>query len=230
MYDVITIDREYGSGAVTIAKELAGRLGWRLWDELLSNEIATDLNCDSQTVEKRAETRDPLYYRLFKGFMQGSFEGALNTPKLDAADADCIRDAAERVVLRAAKSGKCIIVGRGSAYYLRDWPNVFHVFVYAPFNEKLRRLCAEGKSESEAIRLADTVDRDRAAFIRQYFGKTWPDRYLFQLMVNSTIGEEAAVQTILNAAAAISGPSAVPTGAGASAHAAEAASAVSQSI
>jgi hypothetical protein len=59
-----------------------------------------------------------------------------------------------------------------------------------------------GKSEEEAIQLAETVDRDRAAFIKQYFDVEWPARHFFHLMVNSTIGDEAAVETILNGIAA----------------------------
>ena len=46
------------------------------------------------------------------------------------------------------------------------------------------------------------MDRDRAAFIKQYFGVEWPARHFFHLMVNSTIGEEAAVTTILDGVAA----------------------------
>jgi cytidylate kinase len=74
---------------------------------------------------------------------------------------------------------------------------VFQVLVYAPFEEKIRRLEADGKSQHEALPAAETVDRERAAFIKQYFGVDWPDRYRFHLMINSTIGEETAVETIL---------------------------------
>jgi hypothetical protein len=62
----------------------------------------------------------------------------------------------------------------------------------------VRRLQAGGKSETDAVHLAETVDRDRAAFIKQYFGVEWPDRHRFHLMINSTIGEELAAETILN--------------------------------
>jgi len=54
-------------------------------------------------------------------------------------------------------------------------------------------------NEREAAHLAETVDRDRAAFIAQYFKVEWPDRHRFHLMVNSAIGEAAAVDTILGA-------------------------------
>jgi len=199
MIRVLTIEREYGSGGAVIANRLAEKLGWKLWDQLMTDEIARQMDCESRTVEQHGERRDPLYYRLFKAFMRGSFEGSLNAPRLKMVDAECIREVAERVVRTAAKEGNCVIVGRGSAYYLRDSPDAFHVFVYAPFEEKVNRLRAMGKTEAEAIELAETVDRDRAAFIKQYFGVEWPARHFFHLMINSTIGDEAAVQTILHA-------------------------------
>jgi cytidylate kinase len=202
MIRVLTIEREYGSGGADIARKLAGRLGWKLWDQLMTDEIARQMDCDSRAVEQHEERRDPLYYRLFKAFMRGSFEGSLNAPRMKIVDAECIREVAERVVRAAAKDGNSIIVGRGSAYYLRDRPDAFHVFVYAPFEEKVNRLRAMGKKEEEAIELAETVDRDRAAFIKQYFDVAWPARHFFHLMINSTIGDEAVVQTIIDAVAA----------------------------
>jgi cytidylate kinase len=133
--------------------------------------------------------------------MRGSYEGSLNAPKLKIVDADCIREVAEKVVKGAAEEGNCVIVGRGSAYYLESRPDAFHVFIYAPFESKVRRLQAEGNSENDAAQLADNVDRDRADFIKQYFGVEWPDRHRFHLMINSTLGEEWAVETILNGVA-----------------------------
>jgi len=202
MIRVVTIEREYGSGGAEIAEKLAGRLGWKLWDHLLTDEVARLMDCECVAVEQHEERRDPLYYRLFKAFMRGSYEGSLNAHRLKLVDADCIRDVAERVVLTAAKEGHSVIVGRGSAYYLKNRPDAFHVFVYAPFEEKVRRLRQRGKNNEDAMHLAETVDRDRAAFIKQYFGVEWPDRHFFHLMINSTIGDEAVVQTIVDGVSA----------------------------
>ena len=109
----------------------------------------------------------------------------------------------EQVVRKTAAEGNAVIVDRGSAYYLKDEPECFHLFIYAPFEEKVRRLQQSGKSEEEATQLVQTVDRDRADFIRQSFGIQFPARHFFHLMVNSTIGEAAAVQTVLDALAAV---------------------------
>jgi cytidylate kinase len=203
MINVLTIEREYGSGAAEIAQKLADRLGWKLWDQLLTDEIARHLECDRVHIEQHGERRDPLYYRLFKSFLRGSFEGSLATPQMKMADAEGIRRVAEKMVQAAAAEGNCVIVGRGSAYYLRDRPDSFHIFVYAPFEERVRRLQKEGKSEQDAIQLASTVDQDRAAFIKQYFGIEWPARQFFHLMVNSMMGDAAVVQTVLDGLAAI---------------------------
>ena len=201
MINVITIDREYGSGAAGIASKLAQRLGWKLWDELLTIEIARIMGCDCPTVEEREERRDALHYRLFKAFMRGSFEGTLNAQRVKMVDADCIREASEKVVLEAAKQGNCVIVGRGSAYYLQSNRAAFHVFVYAPLEEKVQRLRSVGKSEDEAYLLAETVDQDRAAYIKQYFKVEWPARHIYHLMINSSLGDEAVVDTILDSVA-----------------------------
>jgi cytidylate kinase len=198
MIRIVTIEREYGSGGGDIARKVAKRLAWTLYDQLLTNEIARLMECDCRVVEEREEKRDPVFYRLLKAFMKGSHEGSQNAPRLKMVDADCIREATETVVTQAAERGQCVIVGRGSAYYLQGRRDAFHVFIYAPLGEKVRRLQAEGKGEKEALQLAETVDRDRAAFIAQYFKVEWPDRHRFQLMINSAIGEESVVETILN--------------------------------
>jgi len=198
MIKIITIDREYGSGAADIAGKLAARLHWKLWDELLTIEIARMMGCDCPTVEEREERRDALHYRLFKAFVRGSFEGTLNAQRAKFVDADCIREAAEKVVRQAAQEGNCVIVGRGSAYYLQSNSSAFHVFIYASFEQKVRRLQRMGKSEDEAYLLADTVDQDRAAYIKQYFDLEWPTRSLYHVMINSALGEDTVVDVILN--------------------------------
>jgi cytidylate kinase len=197
MINVVTIDREYRSGGSDIAHKLGARLGWKVWDEQLTLEIARRMECECSAVEMREERRDPLYYRLLKAFFRGSAEGVQNVGILKMVDADCVREISERVVIAAATEGRSVIVGRGSAYYLHRRPDAFHVFIYASVEEKIRRMERAGETRSGAIELLETVDRDRAAFIKQYFGREWPDRHLFQLMINSAIGDHAVVETIL---------------------------------
>ena len=199
MVRIITIEREYGSGGGVIAEKLAARLGWKLWDQLLTLEIARRMDCDCRAVEEREERADPGYYRLLRSFMRGSFEGSLNAPRLTMLDTDCVREVVKKLVPEIAAQGNCVIVGRGSAYYLCSHRDAFHVFIYAPFEERVRRLQATGKTQSEAEELAETVDRERSHFIKKYFDVEWPARQCFHLMVNSAMGDDVAVEIILDA-------------------------------
>jgi cytidylate kinase len=198
MIKIITIEREYGCGGGEIAQLLAKRLGWKLWDQLLTEEIARLANCPRTLVEVREERTDPLYYRLFKSFLRGSYEGSINAPKLNLIDSESIVRITRRVVEQAATRGDCVIVGRGSQQFLKDRPDTLRVFLYAPPQDKVRRLLARGKSEHEAEELVATVDRERAAFIQKYFNVEWPDRPIYHAMINTTIGDEATVRMILN--------------------------------
>jgi cytidylate kinase len=198
MVRIITIDREYGSGAAQIARLLADRLGWQLWDQRLTTEIARLAQCDQAQVAEREERMDPLYYRLLKSFLRGSFEGNLNLHRLQLLDTDVIFRLTERIVHAAADEGNCVLVGRGSAFFLEHRKDAFHVFVYAPAEERVRRLVKSGIGRAEAVHLVETVDQERADFIKKYFGKEWPCRRLYNLMVNSKIGDESVVETILN--------------------------------
>ncbi len=197
MIKIITVEREYGSGGGEVAQLLSERLGWKLWDDLLTEEIARLANCPKAVVEVREERNDPLYYRLFKSFLRGSYEGSINAYKLKLVDSETILKMTERVVRHAAGKGNCVIVGRGSQHFLEDNPETLRVFLYAAREDKIRRIMAGGKTESEAQELVDTVDRDRIDFIQRYFDVEWPTRSLYHVMLNTSVGEEVVVQTIL---------------------------------
>lgn len=198
MINIITIEREYGCGGGEIAQKVAARLDWKLWDQRLTEEIARLAHCPKAVVELREERRDPLYYRLFKSFMRGSYEGSINAPNLNLVDSETILKITKRVVEHAAERGNCVIVGRGSQQFLKSRSDTLRVFLYAPRGDKVRRLLTRGKTEREAEDLVDTVDRERADFIQKYFSVEWPDRAIYHTMMNTTAGDEAIVRMILD--------------------------------
>jgi cytidylate kinase len=198
MIKVITIEREYGSGAATIAAAIANRLGWKLWDQEITEEIARRLKCKKEMVQQHEERCDSMFYRLMKAFMRGSFEPRVDTADLELLDAEHLAILFEKVVNEIAAKGNCVIIGRGSNWFLRHRDDCFHAFLYAPYEEKLRRVLAQGESEKDARDLLETVDRERAAFIRKYYGKDWPDRSLYNVMMNTIVGDETAIESLLN--------------------------------
>lgn len=197
MIRIITVEREYGSGAARIAEKLATRLGWKLWDQRLTREIARLAHCAQSAVEKREERRDPLYYRLLKSFAQGSYEGSSTSVPVDALDADAIVRISLRVVEQAAAAGECVLVGRGSQHFLRARADTLRFFLYASREGKIRRLVSEGNTEDEAATLVKRIDRERAAFIKRYFHAEWPNRSIYHAMINTDSGDETVMQAIL---------------------------------
>lgn len=198
MINIITIEREYGCGGGDIARLVADHLGWKLWDQNLTEEIARLANCPKAVVETREEKNDPLYYRLFKSFMRGSYEGAINAPKLNLVDSETILKITRRVVEHAAEQGNCVIVGRGSQQFLKTRPDTLRIFLYAPREDKIRRLLGRGKTEKEAEELVDTVDHERADYIQKYFNVEWPARVIYHAMMNTAIGDECTANMILS--------------------------------
>jgi hypothetical protein len=198
MVHFITIEREFGCGASEIASLVAGRLGWNLWDERLTQELARLTNSTPQAVEQREWRTDPVVYRLFRDFLRGGFEGGLPpTNRLHLLDARRIADVSERAVKTAVSSGPSVIVGRGSQFFLRHRTDVFRVFLYASRDCKIRRLISAGATQAKAIEQVDTTDKARAAFLRQYLGLKWPSPHLYHAMFNTEMGESGAATMLV---------------------------------
>jgi cytidylate kinase len=200
---ILTVEREYGSGGANIAEQLAARLGWKLWDTQLTEEIARVANVDPKAALRCDERRDSLLYRLFKVYARGSYERSLPLGESRVFDTDRMVELLHQVIENVASRGNCVIVGRGSAYILRTRPEAFHVFVYAPADEKIRRIMSLGKTEAEAKKLVEEVDAERAEFIQHYFGAQWPARWLYNLMINSKFGDDYVIEAILQQISAL---------------------------
>ncbi|HEY1658777.1 MAG TPA: cytidylate kinase-like family protein [Candidatus Sulfotelmatobacter sp.] len=196
MFRIITVEREYGSGAGTIASQLAQQLGWNLWDKRLTEEIARLANVDASAVRRCDERIDSRFYRLAKTFWRGSYERSAHLGN-QVFDTDCMMAMMEEISAKIAQEGSAVVVGRGAPYFLRENPDAFHVFLYAPRAEKVRRLREDGLSETEADERVDSVDRERIAFVKHYFDADWPTRSLYHMMINTAVGNEAVIQTIL---------------------------------
>src|SRR6185369_2023017 len=128
---------------------------------------------------------------------RGSYEHSIALGDNDPFDADRFVAITEQVMEKVARTGNSVIVGRGAPYFLRQQPDVFHVFLYASRAEKVRRLTQGGKSVHDAEELVDTIDRDRMEFVKHYFNADWPTRCLYHMMINTAIGDENVVSSIL---------------------------------
>jgi cytidylate kinase len=197
MIQAITIEREFGCGGSQIASLLAERLGWTLWDERLTQEIARITESSPEVVKKLEWKRDPAVYRVFSSFLRGAFEGGLPpTNRLALLDTRRIAAVSEQAVNRALSGGPCVIVGRGSQYFLRNRKDVLRAFLYASRDYKIYRLVCAGTPERDAIEQVDTTDKERAAFIKKYLKLSWPDHHLYDAMFNTELGESYVAEKI----------------------------------
>jgi len=198
MFRLITIEREYGCGGGAISAQLAEHLGWKLWDHLITEEIARVANVDCSAVMRCDERMDSRLHRLAKSFWRGSYERNSAALGGQVFDTDRMMSMMQEIVDGIAREGNAVLVGRGTPYFLREHPDAFHVFLYAPRAEKIRRTITDGNGRGEAEELVDSVDRERAAYIKHYFDADWPTRSLYHMMLNTAVGNEAVIHAILD--------------------------------
>jgi hypothetical protein len=203
MKQLLLIDQEYGAGASAIGELLAQQLGWRFFDQELTQEIARLANIPVTVCGRRLERNDPILQRLVNVLWRGSFDRNLPSPDLAILDSTRLAALLRQVIEQTAEKKPCVIVGRGAPYFLRNRADTFSVFLYASREFKFRRILKRVGNEAEAVQLVDTIDEDRRKFVRAHYGHEWPDRQLFHAMFNTGMGDAniaEAVLQLLNAA------------------------------
>jgi cytidylate kinase len=199
-YRVLTVSREFGSGGGRIAKIVADWLGWKLLDRDLIEAIACSAHVEPHVVTRFDERVESWIGRMNRHAMRGAALAAGVVPDdEDCFDPDVMTNMTRRIIENAYEDGNSVIVGRGAQFILQRKPDVFHVFVYAPFCDRINRLRSRlgpGINVEERIRM---VDGERAHYLRQRFGKEWNNPHLYELMIKSHEDEESTAHVILNA-------------------------------
>lgn len=199
MIQVITVEREYGSQGAEYAHHLAHRLGWRLIDSCLIEDVARKAGVAPTLVKRCDERIDPWFYRFGKAFWLGSLEQMPDDPKV--FDSARMVEFVKNYVVEQAAKGSCVVVGRGAACMLAKSPGAFHVFVYAAMARKIRYIQERfPEHHKDAENEIAATDRRRAEYIRQFHQREWDDRKLYHLMINSCMGMDAMVEATVEAA------------------------------
>ena len=140
-YRVLTVSREFGSGGGRIAQSIAKRLGWKLLDGALIDEIACAAHVDAGVVSRFDEHVDGWLQRMNRQAMRGAAMAAgVALEQEKCFDEDVMTNLTRQIIDRAYAAGSCVIVGRGAQCILQSRADVFHVFVYAPLRVKIHRL------------------------------------------------------------------------------------------
>lgn len=197
MKQILVIDREFGAGCSDISEKLATRLNWNLFDDELTRQIAHLAKIPVEVCRRREERTDPWLQRLINFVWRGTFDRNLPSPDVAILDTDRLVSLIRQVIEQSAEKAPCVIVGRGAPYFLRERTDTFSVFLYASRESKFRRVLKRANSEAEAAELVDTMDEDRRKFVKHYFGHEWPNRLFFDAMLNTSIGDDSTVESIL---------------------------------
>jgi cytidylate kinase len=201
MVKVITVEREYGSQGAEFARQLAESLGWKLIDSCLIEEIARRAGVAKSQVTRCDEQLDPWYHRFGKAFWHGSIDRLPAPPAGTIFDSERMTVLVRDYLLKVAAEGQAVIVGRGAACVLSNYPGAFHMFVYASRKRKLQwfqKNFPDRMKDAEAE--LDATDQRRAEYVRQFYDQQWDNHRLYHLMLNSCMGVDAMLKATVEAA------------------------------
>lgn len=192
-YSVITIGREFCTGGLDIAREVARRLGGPMYDKELITLAAKESGLSEQTIA--AGEKRPSGSLLYNLYTMGS----------DLPLSDQVFVVQSQIIRGLADKGPCVIVGRCGDYVLRGRNDVLRVFLHAPLEFRRRRAQAEGAvpadaDERTANALVEKEDRRRAAYYNFYSEYRWGEAGHYDLCLNTALGDEVCADLILRAA------------------------------
>lgn len=199
-FRALTIAREYGSGGAEIAGIIAGRLGWTLVDQALLTEVSSRAKVPGAKVAELDERVDPWLYRIMRRLWGSGGDGySAITPPVNLLDADAVATLTKHVIQEAYLVGNCVIVGRGAQCVLRGKEDVFHVFVYAEWRDRVHRIEKRLGSGNDVNEVIHSMDASRFDYVHRHYGANRLDPHLYDLLVNSKRHTGAAAEVILSA-------------------------------
>ena len=175
---IVTISRQFGAGGSSVAGIVAAELGAEVVDKKLIEEVAKRLSLRPSDVEAEEERPRSLLERLVRSF--SSLEPGLGagwTPPYPDPLFDPRKEIihlTEQIIGEVADTANVVIVGRGAGFVLHERPGVFRVFLRAPGGARVKTLMSrDGLGEAEARRKMHETDSNRAAYIKQLYGRDW---------------------------------------------------------
>jgi len=198
MFRVLTVEREYGSGGSAIARIVAETLGWRLLDRALVTAVARTARVDAATVSQYDERIDSWWHRFHRdGLRAAAIHGGVQLADAEVFDTETVATITRAAISDAHDSGDCVIVGRGAQCILQGHDDVFHVFIYGPWSERVSRIRSRTEPTGNIGKSIRCTDDERASYIRTCYGCDWKDPHLYNMMISSHIGIEDAAWMIV---------------------------------
>ena len=181
---VICIGRQFGSGGREIGEKLAKKLSFGYYDKELLKIAAKESGIMPELFEKADEKPiNSLLYSLSVGAQgQGAFvtgyQDYLTNDKLFLFQSDTIRKLAQRE--------SCVIIGRCADYILRGRDDILRVFIHAPLEQRVERICRlYDLDEKAALSLIKKTDKRRASYYGFFTDLSWGSADTYDVCLNS---------------------------------------------
>lgn len=195
---VITISRQFGTGGHEIGAELARRLGVKLLDKQIINEVASKFCVVEDAVEK-IESRNPLWRDDFTQFYRSYMAGMEYDGQEQDQTSHKLFDAQAEAIHQIASQESCVIVGRCGFHIFRNHPNALKIFVHADDHCRKRRIAEKfGLDEADAAAMIVDNDYSRELYTKTFTGSDWTDARNYDMTLNvRRFGVNGAVDFIL---------------------------------
>jgi len=197
----ITISRQSGAGATTVAEMVTQRLNaivkpakteaaWTVFDKNLAKETLVEhklpLDLEKFMVEDARLPVESIVEELL-GIHPNTWWLTQQTTK---------------TILHLASMGRAIMVGRGAEVITQLLPYVLHVRLVAPLSKRIGQAADfYGLSANEAAMKVSQEDDARRRYLRRYFDSDCDNPLLYHLVINTAkTGFAGAAETIVQAA------------------------------
>ena len=182
---VVTIARGFGSGGREVAAKLADRLGVHSYaNRILTLASQYSGRDEHDFVEVDERLRDG-YLRQQLLSLQKRLTPVAETRQFQSDDR--LFEFQARIIEELARTESCVIVGKAADYVLREFDNVFSVYIEAPRAVCVKRVMAQMHvTESEAHTMIAKTDKYRAEFYKYYtHGNYWTNPVNYDMTLNS---------------------------------------------
>ena len=196
---VITISRQFGTGGHEIGAGLAQRLGVKLLDKQILNEVASKFGMVEEAME-RIEARNPLWRDDFTQFYRQYMAGAEYNGMEHDQTSHQLFEAQAAAIRKIAAEESCVIVGRCGFYIFRDHPNAMKIFIHADDDCRKQRIARRyDMSESDAAAMIVDNDYSRELYTKTFTGLDWTDARNYDISLNvRRFGVNGAVDFLMN--------------------------------